>query len=86
MTHGKKPLTKKMQSFKAMKFIKARKPDTCHDCKSSIKKGDDYVRRSMSIGKPQDSHMENIDGIPTMVMSGIIISIKVCKQCAELIK
>lgn len=66
-----------------MKLIKARKAATCHQCKSPINKGDLYVRRSSRIGRPQDSHMENIDGIPTMIMTGITIATKVCKQCVE---
>ena len=66
-----------------MKFIKARKAAICHECQSPVVKGDSYVRRTMRIGRPRDSHMENIDGIPTMVMSGINFGIKVCKQCAE---
>jgi len=27
--------------------------------------------------------MKNIDGIPTMIMTGITIATKVCKQCVE---
>ena len=81
-----------------MKLIKARKAATCHQCNSPINKGDPYVRRSSRIGRPQDSHMENIDGIPTMIMAGITVATKdrlfnfdesgdwfhkVCKQCGE---
>ena len=64
-----------------MKLIKTRKNVKCHKCKSNILKGNQYAKKSIIIGRPQDSAMEMIDGIPTMVEMGFRTTVKICINC-----
>jgi len=66
-----------------MKLTKSRKEFTCSECKNTVHKGDKYAKRSETIGRPQDSTFENIDGIPTMVERGFRIVLKICASCSE---
>ena len=74
-----------------MKLIKTRKNFKCHQCKKDIEKGSLYVRRSVTIGRPQDSRFERVamataDGGTTetvaFVEHGLKIAVKVCEACA----
>jgi len=66
-----------------MKLTKTRKEIDCHKCKSKIAKGNHYAKKSITIGRPQDSAMEMIDGIPTMVEMGFKTTVKICTNCLE---
>ncbi len=74
-----------------MKLIKTRKNFKCHKCKKDMEKGSLYVRRSMTIGRPQDSQFERVtmataNGGTTetvaFVEHGLKIAVKVCEACA----
>ena len=65
-----------------MKLTRTRKDLTCYQCKKSIAKGEQYAKKSMTIGRPQDDAMEMIDGCPVMVCHGIRIVNKICASCA----
>jgi DNA-directed RNA polymerase subunit RPC12/RpoP len=68
---------------KEMKLTKTRTEIECHKCKSKIAKGNHYAKKSITIGRPQDSAMEMIDGIPTMVEMGFRTTVKVCEVCSQ---
>lgn len=65
-----------------MKLIKSMKDTSCGECNAAINKGDRYAKRSKTIGKPSASSMDNINGIPTMVMRGLVVKVKICESCA----
>ena len=65
-----------------MKLTKSMKNIKCSECNSVINKGDLYAKRSKTIGNPNLSSMDNVNGIPTMVMRGLVIKIKICQLCA----
>ena len=74
-----------------MKLIKTRKNFKCHQCKTDIEKGSLYARRSVTIGRPQDSRFERVampaaNGGTTetvaFVEHGLKIAVKVCEACA----
>jgi len=73
-----------------MKLIKARKNFKCHKCKKDIDRGSLYARRSMTIGRPQNSQFERVamatagGGTTEMVVfveHGLKIAVKICKAC-----
>tara|TARA_Y100000361_G_C10854318_1_gene186026 strand:- start:69 stop:269 length:201 start_codon:yes stop_codon:yes gene_type:complete len=66
-----------------MKLTKSRKRFDCYICKSTVQKGDLYAKKSVTIGRPQDSYMENRNGIPVMVEMGFRDTVKICAQCGK---
>ena len=65
-----------------MKLIKSMKSVKCSECDAAINKGDRYAKKSKTIGNPSKSSMDNINGIPTMVMRGLVVQLKICESCA----
>jgi hypothetical protein len=74
-----------------MKFIKSRKNVNCHTCKKEIKKGESYVKRSVTIGSPQNSQFERVamrngNGDPVQTVAyvehGLRFAAKICQPCA----
>ena len=66
-----------------MKMTKCNKAATCDQCKTDIKKGDLYRKKSKRIGSSKADTMEMREGIPTIIGHGITIQIKLCQKCAE---
>jgi|10_taG_2_1085330.scaffolds.fasta_scaffold92256_2 uncharacterized membrane protein len=67
-----------------MKLIKSRKNYKCHGCKKTIKKGENYSKKSMSIGSPHkpDEVKRDEKGIVYFEMQGIRIPLQYCEQCS----
>jgi hypothetical protein len=65
-----------------MKLIKSRGEYKCEGCENPINKGDMYRKKSKSFGSPGKSHMENRNGIPTIVEHGFRIDVRYCETCA----
>lgn len=65
-----------------MKLTKSMKNTKCSECDSAINKGDRYAKRSKTIGKPGQSSMDNVNGMPTMIMRGLVVQLKICESCA----
>ena len=61
------------------KAIRARKNYTCYECKESINKGDNYLKKSKTIGSPQKW---STDGQGAFVQHGIRFDVKLCEECA----
>ena len=64
-----------------MKLTKCRSPGTCYSCKTPIKKGDMYRKRSHRVGSSKPADIENRDGVPTIVEHGFTVAIKLCALC-----
>jgi len=63
-----------------MKLTKARRSYNCYECKETINKGDNYRKKSKTIGSPQKW---STDGQGAFVQHGIRFDVKLCEECAE---
>jgi hypothetical protein len=65
--------------------LKYRDPYTCHFCKTDIKHGDMYLRKSKSIGSPHkpDKIITTESGGIAFEMQGIRYDIKICESCSN---
>ena len=61
------------------KAIRARKNYTCYECKETINKGDNYRKKSRTIGNPQKW---STDGQGAFIQHGIRYDVKLCEECA----
>tara|TARA_R110000796_G_scaffold70288_4_gene160017 strand:+ start:789 stop:1025 length:237 start_codon:yes stop_codon:yes gene_type:complete len=62
---------------KEMKLTKSRIDDNCHECKKDIKRGSHYLKKTISIGKP---NKETHDG-EHFVSHGFRVAVKICQAC-----
>ena len=67
-----------------MKLIKSRQNYKCYNCKTKIKKGEKYARKSVSIGQPWKPEQLKKDdtGMVYIEFYGVRTAEPICEPCA----
>ena len=65
------------------KSIRSRREYKCNSCKSPIRKGDLYYKKSVTVGSPSKITIDNSTGYPAMVQHGYTFVDKICESCNQ---
>jgi hypothetical protein len=76
-------LSEQVKEVSSMKTKRAMKEYTCAECKGTIRKGDHYARKQVTIGRRGDEWTENVNGYPTVVQNWLTYDARLCNECAN---